>query len=276
MDGQEIRPRRVRFDWAGTPIHWIPGDPFAAHLIDVLHLLLPAGEQWFVDVYREALPAIRDERLRADVRGFMGQEAIHARAHAVVLEHLATHGIEPVPYTRKIDWMFERLLGPRVPLRWRIAIIAAVEHFTCVLGVWILGARALDRAGADRTMMDLLRWHGAEEIEHRSVAFDVNEHLGGPFRYPIRIAAMLVTAAVLVFLWDSGTRFLVRHDPALRDRRFGWRDFFRAVRARRAPGLELVRAIPRYLRLRHHPRNEASSEAALAYLTTSPAVLAAR
>jgi uncharacterized protein len=70
-----IRPRRVRFDWKATPLHWIPDDPGTTHFINVLHLLLPAGEKWFVDVYREALPLVTDERLREEVKGFMGQEA---------------------------------------------------------------------------------------------------------------------------------------------------------------------------------------------------------
>ena len=284
MEPAPIRPRRVEFDWQETPLHWIPGDPFATHLINVLHLLLPAGERWFVDVYREALPLVRDERLRADVRGFMGQEAIHARAHAVVLESLRSRGIETAPYTRKIDWLCERLLGsawvPRAVrgpwLRFRLAGIAAVEHFTCVLGVWILEAEALDRAGADPVMMDLLRWHGAEEVEHRSVAFDLSRHLSGRLAYPARFAAMSVVAPILAVLWYLGVRFLLRHDSMLAGRRFGWRDFFRAVRAGRAPGSELVRAVPRYLRWTHHPRHEGSTERALAYLTTSPAASAAR
>jgi uncharacterized protein len=284
MEPGLIRPRRVQFDWRGTPLHWVPGDPFTSHLIGVLHLLLPAGEQWFVDVYREALPQVRDERLRADVRGFMGQEAIHARAHAAVLESLRSQGIETAPYTRKIDWMFERLLGSertpralRAPwLRFRLAGIAAIEHFTCVLGVWILEARALDRAGADPVMLDLLRWHGAEEIEHRSVAFELSRHLSGRLAYLGRVTAMLVVAPILAVLWYAGTRFMVRNDSTLRGRRFGWSDFFRAVRERRAPGRELVFSIPRFLRAGYHPRHEASTERALAYLTTSPAASAVR
>jgi uncharacterized protein len=284
MEPAAIRPRRVQFEWHDTPLHWIPGDPFATHLINVLHLLLPAGERWFVEVYREALPLVRDERLRADVRGFMGQEAIHARAHAAVLESLRSRGIETGPYTRKIDWLCERLLvsdaAPRLLrgpwLRFRLAGIAAVEHFTCVLGNWILDAEALDRAGADRVMMDLLRWHGAEEVEHRSVAFDLSRHLSGRLAYPARFAAMALVAPILGVLWYLGTRFLLRHDATLIGRRFGWRDFFRAVREGRAPGRELVRAIPRYFRAGHHPRHEGSTERALAYLRTSPAASAAR
>lgn len=80
-----LKARKVSFSWEDTPLHWVPGDPFATHTINVLHLLLPAGERWFVHVYKQVLPYIRDERLREDVIGFIGQEAMHAQAHDEVL-----------------------------------------------------------------------------------------------------------------------------------------------------------------------------------------------
>ncbi len=80
-----LTARNVSFSWKDTPLHWVPGDPFATHTINVLHMLLPAGERWFVHVYKQVLPLIRDERLRADVIGFIGQEAMHSRAHDEVL-----------------------------------------------------------------------------------------------------------------------------------------------------------------------------------------------
>ena len=197
----EIKPRRVRFDWEPTPLEWIPGEPVTSHIIDVLHLLLPAGERWFVHVYKQALPLIEDEQLRADVKGFMGQEAVHSRAHAAVLDHLRANGLNPDPFTRRVDWLFNKLLGddsmrliPR--RRWlleRVAIIAAIEHYTAVLGAWILHSPALDAAGADPTMLDLLRWHGAEEVEHRSVAFDVFRAIHN--NWLSRLRTMVVSAA---------------------------------------------------------------------------------
>jgi uncharacterized protein len=280
-----IRPRQVRFEWSSTPLHWIPDDPMTSHLVDVLHLLLPAGERWFVNVYRQVLPEIADERVRDGVRGFMGQEAVHSRAHGAVLDHLRDNGLETRAYTRRVDWMFERLLGDRrVPapmrrswLRHRLAIIAAIEHFTCVLGEWVIcSSGAYDEIGADPVMLDLLRWHGAEEVEHRCVAFDTLQELGGRARYLLRVEGMLLAFPMMVFLWDRGVRFLVRRDPTLPGRRYRFRDYTRAVRQRRAPGWELVRAVPRYLRPSHHPVHEATPERALAYLASSPAALAAR
>ena len=93
----ELKARKVSFDWEETPLHWVPGDPFNTHTINVLHLLLPAGERWFVHVYKQALPYITDDRLREDVIGFIGQEAIHSQAHDDVLPHLRKLGLDLAP-----------------------------------------------------------------------------------------------------------------------------------------------------------------------------------
>jgi predicted metal-dependent hydrolase len=277
-----IRPRRVEFAWEPTPLAWIPGDPVTSHIIDVLHLLLPAGERWFVHVYKQALPLIEDEQLRSDVKGFMGQEAVHSRAHAAVLDHLSANGLDAEPFTRRIDWMFFTLGGdgafrwvPRK--RWlleRVAVIAAIEHFTAVLGAWILDSPALDEAGADPTMLDLLRWHGAVEVEHRSVAFDVFRALHDSWFS--RLRTMIVAAITMAYLWRRGMRFLCAADPTYVGPVPRFRDFYRASKQGLLPSpWSLVMAIPRYCRRDYHPSQEADTQVALDYLANSPAATAA-
>ncbi|GGP70202.1 metal-dependent hydrolase [Streptomyces abikoensis] len=288
-DRYRIAPRRVSFDWQHTPLHWIPDEPTATHVINVLHLLLPAGERWFVKVFKEAFPLVRDEALLKDVKGFMGQESTHSVQHSYVLRHLAEQGLDTGPYTRRVDFLFDVLLGDRPPfglrlserewLRFRLSVIAAVEQFTAVLGDWVLRADSLDEAEPDPVMLDLLRWHGAEEVEHRSVAFDMYQHCGGsdPARYARRLLGMAITAPVLFYLWGWGAGYLIRHDPWLAGRlRYSLREHNRAV----AKGLlptwrELGSAVPRYARRSYHPSQEGSLRKALDYLATSPAARAA-
>ncbi|MEV5349910.1 metal-dependent hydrolase [Streptomyces achromogenes] len=278
-----LKARPVSFSWDGTPLHWVPGDPLTTHTINVLHLLLPAGERWFVRVYQQALPLIRDDRLREDVIGFIGQEAVHSQAHDEVLPHLRELGLDPTPYTAQVDWFFEKLLGDRTlppgrPRRWwlleRVALIAAIEHYTAFLGNWVLNAGELDRRGADPTMLDLLRWHGAEEVEHRSVAFELFTHLDGSYRRRVRTWATAFTA--LVFLWQRGTRFFLANDPTLTDGKATFKDFHDRGRQGLLPGTgDMLRSIPRYLSRAYHPSQEGDTGQALAYLAASPAATAA-
>lgn len=273
-----LHARDVAFDWSALPVHWIPGEPFATHLLDVLHMLLPEGERWFVRVFSAALPLVRDPALAQDVRGFIGQEAMHAASHQGVLEAFAARGIDTGPYVRQVEWMFTEALGERdltgdAAREWlveRVALVAAIEHVTAFLGQWILDARALDVA--DPTMLDLLRWHGAEEVEHRAVAHDLLTHLDP--RYTRRVRALLPAVPILVRLWCHGVGFLLRRDPVpSRPRR---RDLRRAVRLGLcpAPGPTL-RALAAYLRPGYHPSHYGSTDAAVAYLATSPAARAA-
>jgi predicted metal-dependent hydrolase len=275
-----LAAREVEFDWSQLPWHWIPGEPVTTHTLNVLHLLLPAGEDWFVKVLQQALPMIRDERVREDVLGFIGQEAMHSKAHGGVLDHFAAMDIDVSPYTGQIDWVFGQLLGDRgLTGRWaqnwiveRVALIAAVEHYTAVLGAWVLEAHALDRAGADPTMMDLLRWHGAEEVEHRAVCFDLLTHLDDS--YLRRLRSYIFVTPVLLWLWVRGVRFLMAVDPYT-DRKARWRDWVLAARRDLLPGpVELAREVVPYLRRRYHPSQQGSVEPAIRYLATSPAARA--
>lgn len=281
-----IRPRRVRFDWTETPYHWVPGDPGTSNVIDMTHLLFPAAERWFIQVFKQALPLIEDPALYERVKGFMGQEGTHAVSHQVVLDrHFQEHGVDPSPFTRRLEWFFDDLLGERpglpprlrrLSLYVRLAAIAGIEHYTAVLGQWILDdADALDEAGADPVMMDLLRWHGAEEVEHRSVAYDLYQHLCGS--YALRSA---VTAALVFPLFNAwatyGVLFLLHQDPQWRLHPRDVGIWWEGSRRRRLPSYtSLAAAGYRYLRRGYHPSDEGDLASALAYIERSPAHLAA-
>ena len=285
----EFRARRVAFDHAETPSSFIPGDPHTSHVVNVLHLLLPAGERWFCDVYRAALPHITDDALRRDVKAFIGQEATHSRAHAVVLDHLASLGVDTRPFTRLVErafglvkvrtgwsWLPEGLRR-RVAKRYlvgQLAGIAAVEHYTSVLGWWFLVQEGLDDAGADPEMMALVRWHAAEEVEHRAVAFDTYQAVVGGRGYLRRCIAMAGVFLGIFPTWIVGTWFLLRRDPTVRTgQRASVVRFVRAGRAGRMPTVsDLLRATVRYFAPRFHPSHEGCTEVAVAYLASAPGV----
>jgi len=279
-----IQARDVSFDWSAVPLHWIPDQPVATHFINVLHLLLPAGEEWFVKIFKDALPYITDDRVREDVLGFIGQEAVHASSHDEVLDHFRELGLDTRPFVRQVEFIFGSLMGDRDHLTgdrargWlfeRIGIIAAIEHFTHLLGQWILDAKALDEAGADPMMMDLLRWHGAEEVEHRHVAHDLFMHLDG--RYTARVRAFGQVIAMLMTLWHRGHVFLLDNDPIVGGQYKGGLHHFKTLGPK---GLlptfgEMGGSIRRYLKPGYSPATEGDTAQALAYLASSPAAQAA-
>lgn len=283
---QPLIPRKVQFDWSQTPLEWIPGEPFASHFINEINLLLPAGEFWFCKLYNKALPYITDPKLRDDVQMFIRQEAMHARAHgAAVVEYLHHHGIETESNTAQEDRLFEVILadqpfGVKLPkfmekqwLVFRLGIVAAIEHMTCVLGNYVLRQEWKD---ADPVLLDLLRWHGAEEVEHRCVAFDVYRHLGG--RYPSRYYLASIAMPAIFGLWAHGAAHLMRQDPRFADKKpsvfrpWIWREWQRQSKRGQLPSLFwLMRQELSFFSPWYNPVEEGSTEEALAYLERSPA-----
>ena len=106
-DHLSLHARDVRFDWSSLPVCWIPGDPFATHLLDVLHLLLPEGERWFVRVFTAALPLVRDDRLAEDVRGFIGPgDGARVVAPGGAGAPHGRPGWTPRPYVEQVRYLF--------------------------------------------------------------------------------------------------------------------------------------------------------------------------
>ncbi|HXA59862.1 MAG TPA: metal-dependent hydrolase [Streptosporangiaceae bacterium] len=282
-----IKTRRVAFDWEKTPLHWIPDDPVGTHLINAFHIVLPAGERWFIQCVKDALPDLTDEKLKEEIKGFIGQEMVHARSHQGVLDQLLEkNGIDTRKITDQMNKGNDDRPGERAKMsarkaRWmlkfELGAVASIEHYTAVFGQWIMDAKALDEDGADPTMLDLLRWHGAEEVEHRSVVFDVYQAMGG--RYPMRVATWAVSLFFLYWALFGGGYYLAGQDPTagkMTKLRF-LRAYRRSVRQGHIPGVfkMLLGEAPVYLRPRHHPSRVCSTQQAVDYLLTSHAAQAA-
>ncbi|MCW4353697.1 metal-dependent hydrolase [Hoyosella sp. YIM 151337] len=286
-DNVALHARKVSFDLSDLPLHYVPHDAFATHVLNVLNLLLPAGEEWFVETFKEALPLIQDEKLREDVIGFMGQEAMHAHAHSGIRHLLRRKGIDTAPFLDQAHWIFESVLGERPVsgLRQRnylvekLAIIAALEHVFAFLGDWVLNADGLDRAGVHPTILDLLRWHGAEEVEHRMVAHETLHYFDSS--YFRRARAQLIAGPVLIFLFWRGTRFLMNADPELvampeNEKRIFWRNFVKATKRGVLPSMpHLITRMAQYFAPKYSPGNVGDTAQAVAYLASSPAAKAA-
>lgn len=290
-----IQPRKVKFEWLNTPIDWIPEQPFVSYFINEINMILPAGEFWFCRLYNKVLPQIQDEKLKHDVQAFIRQEAMHAQAHnSANKEYLSERQIDIQRNLKLMDFLFGKLLadqplGLSIPKplqhQWdlfRLGVVATVEHMTCVLGQYALYNTEWQKRGADPAMLDLVKWHGAEEIEHRTVAFDLYRHLGGGYlaRYYLSVLVIIVVLG----LWVDGAAHLMRQDPRFQSIRpavykpWIWREWYRISQQdnRLLPNpLWLISQQLGYLMPWYDPVHEAQTEDAIAYLNQSPAALRA-
>jgi predicted metal-dependent hydrolase len=211
-----VQTRRVAFEYPSAqdlPRHFVAGDPAMSHVVAMLSAMFPDGEDFFVRSVRQFRDEVRDPDLRANVRGFIGQEAMHGREHRTFNERLADLGYP----TKGVERFVDRSLRLRERVwsrRSNLATTAALEHYTATLAEVLL---ADDEARARFDVPEvqrLLLWHALEESEHKAVAFDVYRDVGGSER--LRRGMMnLTTVLFLSFLVVVTTVSLLR-DPTTR------------------------------------------------------------
>lgn len=280
-----IQPRRVKFDLSNSPIYWAE-TPFVTHAINPLHILLPQGELWFCRVFNRALADVTDPQLYADVKGFIGQEAIHSRSHSNVIEFYKSQGIDLTKFVAISETLFKDLVD-ELPLkqRWlakllgknwlifQVGSIAAIEHFTSILGLWVLEEKAINHF--DPAVLDLIRWHGAEEVEHRAVAFELFQHLCKSKLgfYMGRQFAMSVVFPIFIILWSRAIRFTIEQDPHLEKGQLPlsiWGILKEIEKesqdSARLPSMKFIAAsIGRWIKPSYHPRKEGGDQLAAYY-----------
>ncbi|MBP3011879.1 metal-dependent hydrolase, partial [Acinetobacter baumannii] len=279
-------------DWKDTPVDWIPNQPFASYFINEINNILPAGEFWFCRLYNKVLPRITDEKLKQDVQAFIRQEAMHANAHTSAnKEYLSARNIDIQRNLDIMNYLFTTALADKpfdkeVPQflqeQWdlfRLGVIATVEHMTCVLGKYALYNKRWEELGADPEMVDLVKWHGSEEIEHRTVAFDLYRHLGGGYmpRYYLSLAVIVLVLG----LWVDGAAHIMKQDPRFADAaksRFfpawvalEWYKISRKDNQVLPNPIWLIAQQIDYLMPWYDPVKEGSTEDAVSYLSQSPA-----
>lgn len=276
-----ITPRRPKFDFKNMPTHWIYDDPMTTQVLNVINPLTPAPERWFCQTFRDALPYIQDEKLKEAAIAFIKQEGIHSHGHTLSNRRIEDLGIDLNRYSKMLSWLFNDMIGPKplgykltnprlisTWLKTRLAMVAAAEHLTGALGHWVLNANGLKTAPIDPQMFHLLKWHAAEEVEHREVADAMFRHFSDSII--LRTGAALVTFPLLVLLAYVGVEYLVKQDNHL-PYRFRFKDYFRAARQDRVPSVDyMIRVFLRYFHPNYSPLHEGSTEQALAYLNNMP------
>ncbi len=258
---REIKPRSPRFDFDDVPRHWFGGVVLGSHLVNGVNLLFPVGERFFVRSVRHYMDRIEDPELRDRIKGFFSQEGRHANAHEKYFEVLEKQGFRIQAFLKGYEWWTTRVMERVSPPALRLSATAACEHFTATMAKNALEDDIF--APAHPAMRALLMWHSVEEVEHKSVAFDVLQEVAPG--YPLRIAGLAVSGAMLGIFWLAATAMLLRQDRA------DVRVLIREIRALgdRNPFGERVygKAIRSYLRRDFHPSDETrDGELARAYV----------
>ncbi len=252
--------RKMGFSFSEVPRRWFFDSVLISHTANAINLLFPAGERFFVRSVKHYLPQITDPTLRARARAFFGQEGSHGHEHERVFEMLEAQGFEVRPWLAWYEHIAYEVLEKQVPATLRLSVTVALEHFTASLAEVALSRDFFDHAHPQ--MQALLLWHAAEEIEHKSVAFDVLRAVDS--RYWVRIVGLAIAGVVLMGFWRSSTKMLLQQEPGVTKAQL--RRERREANARGQDRMALLRAVFPYLRPGFHPDQRDNGPLAKKYL----------
>jgi predicted metal-dependent hydrolase len=208
-----ITPRDRRFGREEqTPRWWLDGNPFTTALFNALSATFPKGEAYFVESVR-AFRDCADERLAGEIRAFTTQEVIHSREHLAFNRRAADSGYDLSLLEKTVDESLALLAG-RPPIL-DLASTMALEHFTAIIAHELL-ANPKHLKGADQATADLWRWHAAEEVEHKGVAYDTWLAATATWtrwkRWKVKSIIMLLVTRNFVVHRTAGALELLRQD----------------------------------------------------------------
>ncbi|OUR86880.1 hypothetical protein A9Q81_27510 [Gammaproteobacteria bacterium 42_54_T18] len=209
----KVQPRKMDFIIdADVPKYWAGGDPVKTHFFNAVSTLLPMGEAFFIEKFRQQTHRISDPELQVMCRKFCGQEGHHAREHKVYNDYLAKQ-------YKQIPALEARLISVRNWISSRgddnidLALIASAEHITSAMGNALL--RDVEKwLEDDNVFSSMLVWHAVEEVEHKSVAHDIYENICGD--YSKRIALMPLIIGVVAGSIGINQLYMLHVDGELR------------------------------------------------------------
>lgn len=194
--------RRLNFGFGAqdaqteTDKYFADGNIVFSHLIAILSAIFPPGEDIFVRSVRRYSDQLADPDLCKRVAGFIGQEKTHALHHRELNEQLMAMGYPTAwfEYLLQSTERMEKFLDKQYPSPDRLprlrhfflGFTVAAEHFTAVWAENLLKRPEVQAMMYDPEIRNLLNWHALEELEHKSVAFDVYRAVGVPESTRIR------------------------------------------------------------------------------------------
>ncbi|TGK33283.1 metal-dependent hydrolase [Leptospira gomenensis] len=200
-------PSVRKLDFEGLddlPKYYFHDNSIITHSLNSFHVIFPEGERFFIRSVKPFQDKIKDETLRNRVKAFIGQEVQHGKEHERVWDSLRKSDLPVDRIAAFYHWIVYKVIfaflgfvfGPKMDL----SITAALEHYTATLGEISLKYDLARDAYGD--MRKLLVWHACEEIEHKSVVYDVMREVAP--NYLLRILGFVIAT---VMLWSFAILF---------------------------------------------------------------------
>lgn len=177
--------RHIPFAFEGVDFMWNPTNPEFAVAMNALSFWVIGLERYLVKTMKDADAVITDAEVRREARLFLQQESVHTSCHRRHVKAL----IERYPgLQRALDNTVAHYdaLHHDSELRYLLAYAAALEGTFTPFFKMLIDNRDTLFGDGDARVASLCLWHFCEEVEHRSSAVMVYDHVVGDPMYKVR------------------------------------------------------------------------------------------
>jgi predicted metal-dependent hydrolase len=205
-----IQSRKVDFKFSPQMSrYWNEGDPVRTHFANAYSVLLPAYERFFIGLISQSRAMLSNPQLKADATAFCRQEGGHAVMHARYNQWLVGLGYTFAPGAEKVQEAILGFMRRFFSMRFLLAITAAGELVTTAMARQFLSEPQLGRHPSDPVVYELWKWHALEELEHKSVCFEIYQSLGGGV-WMRRAALVFIVPQIILFTAFLQLRFFIK------------------------------------------------------------------
>lgn len=201
--------------------YYADNNPLLTHIVNSLHVVFPEGEKFFIRAVKKYSDKIMGSKLKENVRAFIGQETQHMSQHERIWDTLESQGISVNEFNAwykkdaygKIEDSIKNIFGETTGNKISLAVTCALEHYTATLAEIVITEKDKVFKGFDPGMKSLLLWHASEEIEHKSVAYDVMQQMG--ISNNIKNIGMVIATWTLFYYSAIGAAKFIKEDSEI-------------------------------------------------------------
>jgi hypothetical protein len=197
-----FKEQPLKQDWTQElPKYYFGNSPCKTHFLNALSITFPHGERFFIDSVKNYKDKVTDAEQKLAISTFIKQENWHRYAHQQYNLWLTNQGL-PVEYLEDLALKKLEYIKTKISRRGQLASTVSLEHITAIFAEHLLTHPELLNSMHPH-FKQLWTWHAIEEIEHKNVAMDTINAIGGG---KLRLSMTLTT---LNFVWDISRNLIV-------------------------------------------------------------------
>ncbi|RMO80336.1 hypothetical protein ALQ33_03910 [Pseudomonas syringae pv. philadelphi] len=187
--------RHTHFDLPADRVSdWHVQGVLMSHFLNTMSIMAPAVERFTMSSTMYFQRRTELSQLRPRVMELLSQEAAHRFEHTLYNRLLEAAGLPAAQLERQVEKLLNAALGGQwVSPSFRLAVVLMFEHHAALVSKMTLERPELLN-GSVNAFKQLWLWHAREEVQHKSVAYDVwiNAVGSGVKAYLLRIGAVVL------------------------------------------------------------------------------------